>query len=359
MKLLNYLINNINSYYSIFNLSPINNLINISINELNHINIYGSSSSFYHFFPYYIINLLTKSQTNIERSIQTKKNINVNNNNIDFNVSINTNFIEINLFQRSNYDRFIITKYILEIVKNKNFKNQKHIILIRNFDRLNFLAYMSIRRILEVYSENVLFIFTSNYLSKIPDAIKSRIINIRSPMITTKQLKSFFISLTSDLKINKYNNNDINKIIKNIDNDINKLILYLENDNLIYLMNYKEDNLDKMVENISLNEKNTFKFVNVLEKTIKNHINYIKKTKNNILILKKNRKFIYDINHFNYNIQTILETFVKLLLKYPNINKNKVIKLTCYTDINIINSNRDLYHLESYLIEVFNIIHNS
>ena len=154
MKLLNYLINNINSYYSIFNLTPINNLTNISINELNHINIYGSSSSFYHFFPYYIINLLTKSQTNIERSIKTKKIINVNNNNIDFTVSINTNFIEIDLFQRSNYDRFIITKYILEIVKNKNFKNEKHIILIRNFDRLNFLAYMSIRRILEVCSDS-------------------------------------------------------------------------------------------------------------------------------------------------------------------------------------------------------------
>ena len=63
-------------------------------------------------YVYYIINQLTKSKFN-HRLLKTQKyNINVNNNNVEFNVKIYDSFQELNLTYKSNYDKHIISKYL-------------------------------------------------------------------------------------------------------------------------------------------------------------------------------------------------------------------------------------------------------
>ena len=52
-----------------------------------------------------------------------------NNNTVEFNVHIHDAFHELNLFNRSNYDTHIISKYIVEIIKIRNYKYPKHIII--------------------------------------------------------------------------------------------------------------------------------------------------------------------------------------------------------------------------------------
>jgi len=362
--LLNYFIDNINTYYHLVNNNIIDNFKNLNLNDSPHINLYGHNSSLKNFYLYHIINILTKDNFKINLLKLHKYSINVNNNNIDFNVKIYPSFQELNLTYKSNYDKHIITKYIVNIIKNCNYMYSKHIIVLKDFDKLNFGAYMSLRRIMEIYNKNVLFICISTNLSKIPDAVSSRLLNIRCPILDKKVISKCITTLLDNLKINYYKKTDINKLIKNCDNDFNKILLKLDTDNYINLNNYSnvktinnqitDDIIEKFSKITDIN-KDPVKYKDILKDKIKNHLNYIKKTKNINLVLIKNRDFIYKLSHLNYCTQEILEKFLIILMKYysNNIDLDKIIKLTSETDSNIIKSSRDIYHYEKYLLNIY------
>ena len=133
MKLLNYFLDNVNKYYQYLDNPLINNISQFELNECNHINLYGVEGSAKEYYVYYIINQLINNNIT-HNSIKIHKNtINVNNNTVEFNVHIHDAFHELNLFNRSNYDKHIISKYIVEIIKIRNYKYPKHIILLKNF----------------------------------------------------------------------------------------------------------------------------------------------------------------------------------------------------------------------------------
>ena len=368
MKLYNYFIDNINKYYEFLPNNIINNISKLNLNESNHIILYGNEGSLKDYYVYYIINILTKTVINKNDIKLEIKTINVKNNNIEFNVFINKTFLELDLVNRSNYDRNIISKYIIDIIKNKNYKYDKHIIILRNFDKLTYGAFMSLRRIMELYSINVLFICICENLSIIPDAIKSRCFYIRCPIIEMKQLLNFIKIFLKDLNITNYEKKDINKLIKSCENDFTKILLKLDSDNYIFninnsvINNNKDDDIDlsECLNNTMDINKDPIKYTDILDNNIKAHLTYLKKTKNTFLVLQKNREFIYTITYFNYNIQLILEKFLKIILKKyeKNIDSYKVIKLTADIDNDIINSSRDIYHFEKYLLNIYKMFHS-
>ena len=365
MKLIHYFVDNINKYYEYLNHHLINNVSNFKLDECPHIHLYGIEGSMINYYIYYIVNKLTNTEFKYDTLKLQQYNINVNNNNVDFNVKITNTFQELNLLYRSNYDKHIITKYIVDIIKNKNYKYDKHIIILKEFDKLNFNAYMAIRRIMEVYSENVLFICTSSNLSKIPEALTSRFLNIRCPFIEKTNLSNFIKIFLKDLNINNYTKADINKLIKNCENNIFKIILKLDADNFIALNTTNDDDgnlnviTDGLSENMDINN-DPIKYKDILNEAIKKHLSYLKKTKKQELVLQKNREFIYKITYFNYSSQEILEKFVKIILKYFNkyLDCSKIIQITTETDNNIIKSNRDIYHFELYLLKIYKMFYN-
>ena len=372
MKLLNYFINNLDKYYDYLSHPLINNISKFNINDCNHIQLYGVEGSMKDYYIYYIINKLTNTTFQNNLFKLQNKTINVNNNKVEFNVKIFDTFIELNPSYRSNYDKYIITKYIVSIIKNKNYKYPRHIIVIKDFDKLNYLAYMSLRRIMELYSSNVLFICVSTNLSKIPESLKSRFLNIRCPALQKIQLNKFTTTLTNHLKLIHYNNTIINKLIKSCDYNIYKVLLKIDTDNFVTLRNigYNNDthndtdnDLDIITESITKStdiDKDPITYVDILKTNITNHLKYLKTSKKIFLVLQKNREFIYKITYFNYDSQKILETFIKIIIKtfHKYIDTSKVIKLTAITDNNIIKSNRDIYHFELYLLKIYKLFHN-
>ena len=112
MKLLNYFINNLEKYYDYLSHPLINNISKFNINDCNHIQLYGVEGSMKDYYIYYIINKLTNTTFQNNLFKLQNKTINVNNNKVEFNVKIFDTFIELNPSYRSNYDKYIITKYI-------------------------------------------------------------------------------------------------------------------------------------------------------------------------------------------------------------------------------------------------------
>jgi hypothetical protein len=153
----------------------------------------------------------------IDELLKTKFNIkNLHKNELIWNKSIiyyeNQYFLEIDLNNPNiSNDYSFITDMILFIIKNRPLILNKHLIIIKNIDRLEEYAYV-FRIIIEKYYNNVYFICTTNKISKIESPIKSRFSLIRMRLFTINEIQKIF---NKYLECN-YKTNDNRNIIFNI-----------------------------------------------------------------------------------------------------------------------------------------------
>ena len=84
-----------------------------------------------------------------------------------------------------------ITEMILFIIKNRPLFNNKHLIIIKNIDKLEDYAF-AFRIIIEKIYNNVYFICTTNNISKIESPIKSRFSLIRMRLFTISEIEMIF-----------------------------------------------------------------------------------------------------------------------------------------------------------------------
>ena len=103
-----------------------------------------------------------------------------------------------------------ITTFLLHIIKHKNIGLEKHYIIIKNIDLLSRIFY-DFRILLERFSNNITFLCTSHYISKIESPIKSRFNSFRIPLFTFDEINNIFtnylnISINDDLAITKPRN---------------------------------------------------------------------------------------------------------------------------------------------------------
>lgn len=333
MNFINDFINNLEHIYPLLGNKYFHNLTDY---DIPHINLYGPEGSMKKFYAYYIINKINKININSKDLVIKEEKIIIKSNSIEFKLINNKYFKEINLFNKLNNEKNILKNYIIQIIKIKNIHTQKHVFILNDFDKCNFNSFMLLRRIMESYSNNVLFIFISTSLSKIPDAIKSRCLNIRCPILNNSSLIKILQNLTKKYFVE---NKDLNKIIKKNEGDIYKILFELEN-----ILNFPDTN----------------GFQNILHDDITRHLSYIKKEKNPIKLIENNREFIFKLINFNFDNQIILEKFYEILMKKYSkyINLNEIIRLTNETNVNIIKSSREIYHYELYLFSIYKLLHN-
>jgi DNA polymerase III delta prime subunit len=340
MIFINELINNITELY---NLTDENSLSKLKDYDIPHINLYGSEGSMKKFYAYFIINNLNNININTKEFNIQEQNILIKNNNVSFKLINHQYFKQINLYHKLGNERHILKNYILSIIDSKNIFSKKHIFIIDDFDKLKYNSYMLLRRCMELYNKHVIFIFISNNLSRIPDAIKSRCLNIRCPILDSKKIVKIVQRLTKNYDIEK---KEITKLVKNNELDIYKILLNLEN-----LVN-------REIDYTSIDKHNNYK--DILNDEIIKHLNVIKKEKNPFKVLQKNREFIFKIINFNFNNQIIIDNFVKIIIKkyHKYLSIHKIIELSSKTEHAILQSSREFYHYELYLLRIYKMFHS-
>ena len=220
----------------------------------------------------------------------------------------NQNFIEIDLIHPSMpRDLSSLSKFIINIIKNKNIHHEKHLFIIKHLDKLNANDYSSFRIILEQYSNNAYFLCTTHKLHKIDVPVKSRFSMFRIPNFTHEEILEIY---------SKYFNYPLNK----------------------YLCDMKIRNIIKAI------------FISELEKTepllitkdfctlnfppIQEFINSLDKKKNNLNIIKE---FSYKCFQYNIEISDILQDLLKIL---PNNKKIRIISIAADIEHNLKITNR-------------------
>ena len=170
-------------------------------------------------YTYYEYNLLLYSCIGypidlfIDELIKLKFNIqNLNKKELIWNKNVpyyeNQYFFEIDLNNPNiSNDYSFITEMILFIIKNKPVTGNKHLIILKNIDKLGEYAF-AFRIILEKFYNNVYFICTTHKISKIESPIKSRFSLIRLRLFKYDEINYIFNNYLNSEQI-VYNNRNI------------------------------------------------------------------------------------------------------------------------------------------------------
>ncbi len=229
----------------------------------------------------------------------------------------NPYFLEIDLKHPSMISKNTgLSKFIVNIISNKNIVSNKHFIIIKHIDMLNHENYNSFRIILEKYATNVYFLCTANNIDKIDVPVKSRFSMIRMPLFTHQEIQKIFKEhLKCPLKPVLDNEKNMRNIIK-----------------IIALQSL--DNIDDVCMN-TLHFPPIMAFSSDKKKT-----------------LEKIRKFTYECFQYKITISEITQDLLKIL---PKKYKPKLIQIAAETDhmLQQTNKGREPIYIESFLCQIF------
>jgi len=211
-------------------------------------------------------------------------------------------------------DYSFLTEMILFIIKNKPVISNKHLIILKNIDKLGDYAF-AFRIILEKFYNNVYFICTTHKISKIESPIKSRFSLIRLRLFTNEEIKLIF---------NKYLNSE--QVITN-------------NRNIIFCI---------FLSQVKINEPQ-------LITTDFCEFNYplIKKFLDSKYDLYDIRQFSYKLSQYNLSIMDITRDFMKI---YKNDNEKLIQLINIAADVDYIltisNKGREPIYIENFLCQI-------
>lgn len=126
----------------------------------------------------------------------------------------NQHFFEIDLDNPNMMPKKLncITEMLLSIIKTRAINNDKHLIIIKNIDKLSDY-FFSFRIILEKFFNNCYFICTTNKISKIEAPIKSRFSLFRIRLFTNNEIQAIFNKYLQITLNNYLINNNCRNII--------------------------------------------------------------------------------------------------------------------------------------------------
>ena len=277
-------------------------------------------------YSYYEYNLLLYSYLGypidlfIDELIKLKFNIQIlNKKELIWNKNVpyyeNQYFFEIDLNNPNiPNDYSFLTEMILFIIKNKPVISNKHLIILKNIDKLEEYAF-AFRIILEKFYNNVYFICTTHKISKIESPIKSRFSLIRMRLFTKNEIEIIF---------NKY---------------LNSSLVVSNNRNIIFCI---------FLSQVKINEPHL-----ITDDFCEFNYPLIKKFLDSKYDLFDIRQFSYKLSQYNLSIMDITRDFMKI---YTNDN-NKLIELiniAANVDyiLTISNKGREPIYIENFLCQI-------
>jgi hypothetical protein len=229
----------------------------------------------------------------------------------------NQYYIEIDLMNPENIKNIEkITLFLLHIISSKNVKMKKHYIVIKHIDLLSSL-FCDFRIILEKYSNNVVFICTTHFITKLETPIKSRFSTFRIPLFTFDEIQNIF---------NNYLNISMNDYLQEIKTrDIIKALF-----------------ISEIERHPSSSEILTKEFVEFNFPPFVDFIKSYNKNKNNLYDI---RGLSYKCCQYNVSILQIIQDFIKLVdygTFYLNIRYSHPYDINNVNDMDIIKKNLKL-----------------
>ena len=236
----------------------------------------------------------------------------------------------------NNFDRYLIQDIVKEYArryplcifeKSRNFK----MVQINNLDNLSYYAQTSLRRTIEKYSKTCRFIMWCYSLSKVIEPLRSRCLCIHVPTQHTDEIIkwTFNIAALENIKLNfSVLNNIVESSNGNLKNILWKLDMY----------------------------KYCGKIDNCYQKALNDLVDEILNS-NNVEII---RDYIYKMMITNISSNIIIKDILNIILikinNYPRDKISKIIDFGSIYEYRLSKGRRDIIHIETFLLNVINIL---
>jgi len=330
----------------IFNKDLIERLKDFSRKDyLPHIIFHGPHGAGKHSVVLTFLGYLLSKDENINEIIYSRQNIEYfitsddkKSDNSPINIVQNLHYFELDADDYGYNDKKIFYNFISEISNTIDISTQKYkIIIIKNADKLSMEAQHTLKRIMELKYKTLRIIFLLNNISLIDNAIKSRCIMIKVPGPTEDNIKEVIKNIIKKEELILSEEN-VNKIIKISDNNLTKALLILEGSIIGDKFDLAEDRLRKFINEFS---------------------DSIIKTKSANLDLIRNKMYLFLLH--NTDISEIFELITKNIVSKLKCDKmiKKILKSAIYYNENCQLGYRDIYHFESFVIYLINILNNN
>jgi DNA polymerase III delta prime subunit len=261
----------------------------------------------------------------------------INNNSINVTYLCSSNHFVINPSKYNLYDKYIITNLIKIISKTKNFDDNNKIIVIDEAHLLSMEAQQSLRRTMEIYSKNCKFILVARKLNKVIKPIQSRCLKIRCPLPNEDDIIKRLNDLNQEFNL-KLSDSEKEKIVKLSNCNFETLYLIID---MLY-------NLKIPIEEIKIPENKINNLVELIfnSKTLKDFMKF-----KDLLT-----KIIVD----NIKLNELIRNILLLVLDKDLSDQQKYLCIQegAISDRNINFSSKDIFHIEYYIIKIYQIIND-
>lgn len=234
------------------------------------------------------------------------------------------------------YDRFIIQKYIMDVITNTPLSLPYYIFVIEDADKLTLDAQQCLRRTLETQITKCRFIFLCNNSSTLIEPLISRCMKLSISSPSNINMAKIIKNILTNENI-KYSKDSVDYIIKHGNNNTRKTINIL---NLIL-----EENKNALITN-------EYEKIDILSinKYIEELITYMKN--NNIPEL---RSLIYKQLTHCIDPLDIIKNIYFYIIDNISLTTNKFIELTSlidYYENTYKKGSKPIYHIEGFCISI-------
>lgn len=274
-----------------------------------------------------------------EKKIKSIKSIKYNSKTINYTIYNSAYTIEIDSKELKIYNKYLLQNIIKNIAETKRVNDNKlKIIIIHNAHDLDKDFQYILRKMIELYINNAIFIMVTNTLTKIINPIRSRCLCIRINNPTYEQIEEFITNINKKENLN-LSKPKINNIIKNSKRNLKNAMLELE------IYTYKAKNLvDSKIHN-----------------NIKSIVSLLKNKNFNIKLINNWETKLYKlIINFSIEDKMILNLLFDEIIKLNSDDefKKKILEITCEYDNRMTKGSKSIIHLNNYLGVIYEYIKN-
>lgn len=313
-------------------------LKNIIVNDMPHMLFYGPPTSGKSTVIYaFLASMMDKKVYDIKTNyIEEDKKC------ISYRSSIY--HLEFNCYEIASYEKIFVHTFLKNYIQTKNIGlDIPKIVYIKNAQFLSKQSQLAFRRMIEMNSLTCRFIFEIPSYSSVYDSITSRCLSLRVPLPPLHQIQNYFTHLSK-------------KHFHTIpESQISSEIHFITN-------NYSKD-MKKIFGTYFYYAHSHERFIFHFHEKLNYIYSIIREQKMTPSHIEKIREYIYDMYILLVPLhECLIYIFYKVISDFSssNVSKNiiqeRIIELAVKTDLNLKKGNKDFFHIEYFIIALYNIL---
>lgn len=305
----------------LYHLAPhdtLDSILTQPIDQCPHILFYGPDGGLKKEYARIAIAGLYGAHPNELHATQRVQTLTINSNKHDVPMVTTLHSIEFWPSEISAYDRHVISEIVKPIISQKNPVHSRHIIVFHDAHLLSYQAMMCLRRMMELYCNNALFIMIADTIGGIPNAIVSRCCLVRCPLLSEDRIQA----ICNNVRLQNISDSVSDSVVNNV---VDSEFTYSR---------------DIYIRLIRMSDKSANNNNDVMYDELKIFMDGLRKCRTPWTIYDRIKTYVHKMLHYEYSTRELFGTLIRyLIIKYGN-KASELISLVADADYQLTQGTR-------------------